>query len=127
LRLTGLYRYRFANDSDMTQFRILDAMIPQNLVGSWTELSKWPRITIRILPIVARFTDTNTGKPTVIIAESDAEERLQLVSSLLILKPSQLVRAIQLQGTRKIWSLFSVPRSSMDNQALPKMEASYFW
>src|SRR6202000_3006522 len=68
LRLTNPLRYHFANDPNMTQFRIVDSQSPGQSSWGIDRGKQMATNNYRDYAIVARFTDSNTGKLAVIIA-----------------------------------------------------------
>ena len=128
LRLTNTLRYHFSNDPQMTQFRIVDSTAPLSrgwVVDRSTQMSS---NSYRDYAIVARFTDSNTGKVEVIMAgigsggTMAAGEFLTDSGSL-----AQVERAAQAAGDKKNMELvLSTP--IIDRQpGSPKIEAAYFW
>ncbi len=128
LRLTNPLRYHFSNNADMTEVRIVDNTAPQQ--SNWM-VSRAVQISTnnyRDYAIVARFTDTNTGKLTVIIAglarggTIAAGEFLTDSGDL-----SQLMRAAKAAGDKKNMEVVLSTQIIDGEPGTPKMEAAYFW
>lgn len=128
LRLTNSLRYHFANNSDMTQFRILDSSNPSN--HGWT-VDRTQQMATNIYTdfgIVARFTDPNTGKPAIIIAGIGRGGTI--AAGEFLTDPddlSQLLHAIHAAGDKKNLEIVLSTQIIDGNPGTPKMEASYFW
>jgi DNA-binding winged helix-turn-helix (wHTH) protein len=128
LRLTKSLRYHFANNADMTQFRIVDGNDPAH--AGWVVDRTQQMATNNYLDygIVARFTDANTGKPSIIVAGIGrggtiaAGEFLTNPDNL-----AQLRRAIQSAGSKKNLEIVLSTQIIDGQPGTPKMEASYFW
>jgi len=68
LRLLRPLRFHFANNPEMTKFSIVDATAPNQVSWMVNRTQQIATNNYRDYAIVARFTDTNTGKPTLVIA-----------------------------------------------------------
>jgi hypothetical protein len=128
LRLTDPLRYHFSNNADMTEVRIVDNTAPQQ--SNWM-VSRAVQISTnnyRDYAIVARFTDTNTGKLTVIVAglarggTIAAGEFLTDAGDL-----AQLMRAQKAAGDKKNMEVVLSTQIIDGEPGTPKMEAAYFW
>ena len=128
LRLSHDLRYHFANNSDMTQFRIVDSSNPQNSSWAIDRTQQMATNNYQDFAIVARFTDPNTGKPAVIIAGIGrggtiaAGEFLTDPDNL-----SQLLRAVQAAGNKKNLEIVLSTQIIDGQPGTPKVVASYFW
>ncbi|HMF54101.1 MAG TPA: winged helix-turn-helix domain-containing protein [Edaphobacter sp.] len=128
LRLSHSLRYHFANNSDMTQFRIVDSSNPQNSGWVVDRTQQMATNNYQDFAIIARFTDPNTGKPAVIIAGIGrggtvaAGEFLTDPDDL-----SQLLRAVQAAGNKKNLEIVLSTQIIDGQPGTPKVEASYFW
>ena len=127
LRLLRPLRFHFANNPEMTKFSILDAMAPSQV--SWT-VDRTQQIATnnyRDYAIVARFTDANTGKPTLVVAGIGrggtvaAGDFVVDPSSLQVVfnrKPSADTRNFEIVLSTQI----------IDGEpGAPKVEALYYW
>ena len=128
LRLTDPLRYHFSNNPEMTEVRILDTTTPQQ--SNWV-VSRAVQISTnnyRDYAIVARFTDTNTGKLTVIVA---GLARGGTIAAGEFLTDSgdvaQLMRAAKAAGDKKNMEVVLSTQIIDGEPGKPKMEASYFW
>jgi hypothetical protein len=128
LRLTDPLRYHFSNNADMTEVRIVDNTAPQQ--SNWL-VSRAVQISTnnyRDYAIVARFTDTNTGKLTVVVAglarggTIAAGEFLTDAGDL-----AQLMRAAKAAGDKKNMEVVLSTQIIDGEPGTPKMEATYFW
>jgi glutamine amidotransferase-like uncharacterized protein len=78
--------------------------------------------------IVARFTDTNTGEPTVIVAGIGRGGTI--VAGEFLADPgdlAQLQRAAQAAGDKKNMEIVLSTQIIDEKPGSPKMEATYFW
>jgi hypothetical protein len=129
LRLTKPLRYHFANNADMTQFRIVDGNDPTH--PGWVVDRTQQMTTNNYLDygIVARFTDANTGKPSIIVAGIGRGGTI--AAGEFLTNPddlAQLRRAIQSADSSKKNLEIVLSTQIIDGQpGTPKMEASYFW
>jgi DNA-binding winged helix-turn-helix (wHTH) protein len=128
LRLTKSLRYHFANNADMTQFRIADS---NDLTHpGWVVDRTQQMATNNYLDygIVARFTDANTGKPTIIVAGIGRGGTIAAGEFLTDPEDlAQLRRAIQSAGNKKNLEIVLSTQIIDGQPGTPKMEASYFW
>jgi DNA-binding winged helix-turn-helix (wHTH) protein len=128
LRLTKPLRYHFANNSDMTQFRIVDSNDP--LRAGWVvdRTEQMATNNYQDFAIVARFTDGNTGKPAIIIAGIGRGGTI--AAGEFLTDPddlAQLVHAVQAAGNKKNMEIVLSTQIIDGQPGTPKMEASYFW
>src|SRR6202012_1949913 len=68
LRLTKPLRFHFTNNSDMTQFGIVDSSAPASARWTVDRTQQMATNNYRDYAIIARFTDSNTGQLAVIAA-----------------------------------------------------------
>ena len=68
LRLTGPLRYHFANNPQMTEFRIVDSMHPASLGWAIDRPQQLATNNYRDFALIARFTDSTTGRIAVVAA-----------------------------------------------------------
>src|ERR1700761_1311576 len=68
LRLTRQLRYHFANNPDMTEFRIVDSNAPDQTRWVIDRAEQMATKTYRDFAIVARFTDPTTGRLAIVVA-----------------------------------------------------------
>ena len=129
LRLTNPLRYHFSNNPDMTEVRILDssasAQAPPWVVQRVVQVTT---NNYRDYAIIARFTDTNTGKLTVIVA--GLARGGTIAAGEFLTDPSdqlQLQRAAQAAGDKKNMEVVLSTQIIDGEPGTPKMEAAYFW
>ncbi|MFZ0302555.1 MAG: hypothetical protein WAL75_07720 [Terracidiphilus sp.] len=128
LRLTNPLRYHFSNNADMTEVRIVDNAAQQQPNWMVSHAVQDSTNNYRDYAIVARFTDTNTGKLTVIVAglarggTIAAGEFLTDAGDM-----AQLMRAAKAAGDKKNMEVVLSTQIIDGEPGTPKMEASYFW
>jgi DNA-binding winged helix-turn-helix (wHTH) protein len=128
LRLTRPLRYHFANNADMTQFRIVDSNDTARSNWVINRTQQMATNNYQDFAIVARFTDGNTGRPAIIIAgigrggTMAAGEFLTDPDDL-----AQLVHAMQAAGNKKNLEIVLSTQIIDGQPGAPKIEASHFW
>jgi hypothetical protein len=128
LRLTSSLRYHFANNPGMSQFRIVDSTNAPH--PSWVidRLQQMTTDNYRDFAIVARFTDSTTGKLAVVGA--GVGRGGTMVAGEYLTDPgdlAQLERAAARAGNKKNME-FVLSTQMIDGEpGTPKIEASYFW
>jgi hypothetical protein len=128
LRLTNPLRFHFANNPEMTQFRIVDSSAPGQTRWAVDRNVQMTTNNYRDYAIVARFTDTNTGKLEIVVAGIGrggtvaASEFLTDTSDL-----SELTRVAKAAGDKKNMEVVLSTQIIDGQPGSPKMEASYFW
>jgi hypothetical protein len=128
LRLTRPLRYHFANNAEMTQFRIVDSNAPA--LNRWTVDRSQQMATnnYRDYAIIARFTDSTTGKLAVVAAGIGrggtiaAGEFLTDPGNL-----AELMRNAKTGGNKKNIEVVLSTQIIGGEPGSPRMEASYFW
>jgi hypothetical protein len=128
LRLIKPLRYRFGNNPEMTQFRIIDGNAPTS--GQWSvdRIQQMATNNYRDYAIIARFTDNTTGKLAIIAAGIGrggtiaAGEFLTDPTSL-----SELMRAAKAVGDPKNMEVVVSTQIIGGEPGSPRMEAAYFW
>ena len=112
----------------MTQFRIVDSTVPGQARWMVDRTVQMTTNNYRDYAIIARFTDTNTGKLEVIIAGIGrggtiaASEFLTDNSDL-----SELRQAAVAAGNKKNLEVVLSTQIIDGQPGSPKMEAAYFW
>jgi hypothetical protein len=128
LRLTNSLRYHFANDADMAHLWIVDRNAsgkPQWMVDRGVQMAT---NNYRDYAIVARFTDSITGKLAVVVAgigrggTRAAGEFLTDPADLV-----QLERAARAAGDKKNMEVVLSTQIIDGEAGSPKIEATYFW
>jgi len=128
LRLTNQLRFHFANNPEMTQFRIVDSSMPSQARWVVDRTVQMTTNNYRDYAIIARFTDTNTGKMEVVIAGIGrggtiaASEFLTDNGDL-----SELRQAAVVAGSKKNLEVVLSTQIIDGQPGSPKMEAAYFW
>jgi DNA-binding winged helix-turn-helix (wHTH) protein len=128
LRLTNPLRYRFSNNPEMTQFRIVDNQSPTQTNWGINRLEQMATNNYRDYAIVARFTDTNTGKLALIIAGVGRGGTIaagELVTNPIYL--AQLSNAARASGNKKNMEIVLSTQIIDGQPGSPKIEATYFW
>jgi DNA-binding winged helix-turn-helix (wHTH) protein len=128
LRLTNPLRYHFANDPNMTQFRIVDSQSPGQSSWGIDRGKQMATNNYRDYAIVARFTDSNTGKLAVIIA--GVGRGGTIAAGELVTNPTyltQLSDAARASGNKKNMEIVLGTQIIDGEPGSPKIEATYFW
>jgi hypothetical protein len=128
LRLTNPLRYRFSNNPEMTQFRIVDSQSPSEASWGINRVEQIATNNYRDYAIVARFTDTNTGKLALVIAGIGRGGTIgagELVTNPTYL--AQLSTAARASGNKKNMEIVLSTQIIDGQPGSPKIEATYFW
>jgi DNA-binding winged helix-turn-helix (wHTH) protein len=128
LRLTNPLRYHFANDPEMTQFRIVDSESPAQTNWVINRLEQMAKNNYRDYAIVARFTDSNTGKLAIVIA--GVGRGGTIAAGELVTNPTylaQLSSASRASGNKKNMEIVLSTQIIDGEPGSPKIEATYFW
>lgn len=128
LRLTRSLRYHFANDPEMNTFKIVDSNNPSRSDWVVDRTQQLATNNYKDFAIIARFTDTNTGKPTFILAGIGRGGTI--AAGEFLTDPTdlaQLIRAIEAASNKKNLEIVLSTQIIDGQPGTPKMEASYFW
>jgi DNA-binding winged helix-turn-helix (wHTH) protein len=128
LRLTNPLRFHFANNQEMTEFRIVDTESPSQASWRIDRLEQMAKNNYRDYAIVARFTDSNTGKLAVIIA--GVGRGGTIAAGELVTNPAylaQLSNAARAAGNKKNMEIVLSTQIIDGDPGSPKIEATYFW
>lgn len=128
LRLTRPLRYHFANNSDMTEFRIVDSRSPTQEGWVVSRTQQMATNNYRDYAIVARFTDTNTGRIAIVAA--GVGRGGTIAAGEFLTNPGDLAlleHAVQAAGNKKNLEIVLSTQIIDGEPGTPKMEASYFW
>src|SRR6202453_4984722 len=128
LRLTSPLRYPFANNADMTEFRIVDSADPGRPRWVIDRLQQMTTNDYRDFAIVARFTDSTTGKLAIVAA--GVGRGGTRVAGEFLTEPAnlaQLERAAAREGNKKNMEVVLSTQIIAGQPGTPKVEASYFW
>jgi hypothetical protein len=112
----------------MTQFRIIDSESPAQTSWGIDRLEQMAKNNYRDYAIVARFTDSNTGKLALIIAGVGRGGTIaagELVSNPAYL--AQLANAARASGNKKNMEIVLSTQIIDGEPGSPKIEATYFW
>jgi hypothetical protein len=128
LRLTKPLRYHFANNPDMTEFRIVDSTDPTHPRWVVNRLQQMTTNDYRDFAIVARFTDSTTGK-LAIVAAGVGRGGTRVAGEFLTdpANLAQLERAPARGGNKKNMEVVLSTQIIDGQPGTPKIEASYFW
>jgi DNA-binding winged helix-turn-helix (wHTH) protein len=128
LRLTNPLRYHFANNSEMTQFRIVDRDAPTQTNWGVNRLEQMATNNYRDYAIVARFTDGNTGKLALVIAGIGRGGTI--AAGELVTNPTyltQLSNAAHASGNKRNMEIVLSTQIIDGQPGSPTIEATYFW
>jgi hypothetical protein len=127
LRLTRPLRFHFANNADMTRFWVADSNAPGRTDWLIDRAKQQATNNYRDYAIVARFTDTNTGKIAIVAA--GVGRGGTIAAGEFLMNPADLapvVNAARAAGKNNMEFVLST--EIIDGQpGTPKMEAAYFW
>ena len=128
LRLTNPLRFHFSNNTEMTEVRIVDSTAPKQSNWVVARAVQVSTNNYRDYAIVTRFTDTNTGKLTVIVAGLGRGGTI--AAGEFLTDPgdlAQLQRAALAAGNKKNMEIVLSTQIIDGEPGTPKMEATYFW
>jgi DNA-binding winged helix-turn-helix (wHTH) protein len=128
LRLTNPLRYHFANNPQMTQFRIVDRESASQQSWRVDRLEQMATNNYRDYAIVARFVDSNTGKLALVIA--GVGRGGTIAAGELVTNPTylaQLSAAARASGNKKNMEVVLSTQIIDGQPGSPKIEATYFW
>ncbi len=128
LRLTNTLRYHFANNPEMTKMSIVDSQAPSQTHWLLDRSVQMATNNYRDYAIIARFTDSTTGRLAVVVAGVGrggtiaAGEFLTDAGDL-----AQLKRAALAAGDKKNMEIVLSTQIIDGEPGSPTMEAAYFW
>jgi DNA-binding winged helix-turn-helix (wHTH) protein len=128
LRLTNPLRYHFANNPQMTQFRIVDRESPAQPSWGIDRLEQMATNNYRDYAIVARFVDGNTGKLALVIA--GVGRGGTIAAGEFVTNPTylaQLSSAARASGNKTNMEIVLSTQIIDGQPGSPKIEATYFW
>jgi len=125
LRLTAPLRYHFAVNREMTDFGIVDSTKPGQPGWVVNRPQQMTTNNYRDFAIVARFTDSTTGKLAVIIA--GVARGGTRVATEYLTDPADLAQLERATGGKKNMEVVLSTRIIDGEPGTPKVEASYFW
>ncbi|MGB0124540.1 MAG: hypothetical protein WA419_17445 [Silvibacterium sp.] len=128
LRLTRPLRYHFANNPEMTQFRIQDGNAPASDRWMVDRTQQMATNNYRDYAIIARFTDSNTGKLAIVVA--GVGRGGTIAAGEFLTDPgnlAELMRVAKAAGNKRNMEIVLSTQIIGGEPGSPKMEASYFW
>src|SRR6202453_740783 len=128
LRLTKSLRYHFANNPEMTEFRIVDSTDLSRRGWIVNRLLQMTTNNYRDFAIVARFTDSTTGQLAIVAA--GVGRGGTRVAGEFLTEPAnlaQLQRAAAREVNKKNIEVVLSTQIIAGQPGTPKVEASYFW
>jgi hypothetical protein len=125
LRLTAPLRYHFVVNQEMTDFGIIDSTKPGQPGWVVNRQQQMTTNNYQDFAIVARFTDSTTGKLAVIIA--GVARGGTRVATEYLTDPADLAQLERAAGGKKNMEIVLSTRIIDGEPGTPKVEASYFW
>jgi hypothetical protein len=125
LRLTAPLRYHFAVNQEMTDFRIVDSTKSEQPGWVVNRQQQMTTNNYRDFAIVARFTDSTTGKLAVIIA--GVARGGTRVATEYLTDPADQAQLERAAGGKKNMEIVLSTQIIDGEPGTPKVEASYFW
>ncbi len=125
LRLTASLRYHFANDPAMTEFRIVDSTNAARPGWVVNRMQQMTTNNYHDYAIVARYTDSTTGKLAV-VAAGVARGGTRVAAEYLT-DPTDLAQLERAAGNKKNMEVVLSTQIIDGEPGTPKVEASYFW
>lgn len=129
LRLTNQLRYHFANNPpELTEFSIVDGTAPAKTHWTIERAQQLATNNYRDYALIARFTDTTTGKLAVIAA--GVGRGGTIAAGEFLTDPAnltQLQRILQNAGNKKNFEIVLSTEIIGGESGTPKVEATYFW
>ena len=125
LRLTAPLRYHFVVNREMTDFGIVDSTTPEQPGWMVNRQQQLTTNNYRDFAIVARFTDSTTGKLAVIIA--GVARGGTRVATEYLTDPAHLAQLERAAGGKKNMEVVLSTQIIDSEPGTPKVEASYFW
>ena len=128
LRLTRPLRYHFFNNADMTELGVVDSNAPASTRWMVYRTQQMATNNYRDFAIVARFTDSITGKVAVVVA--GVARGGTIAAGEFLTDPdnlAQLMRAAKAAGNKKNMEIVLSTQIIGGEPGTPKMEAAYFW
>ncbi len=125
LRLTAPLRYHFAVNREMTDFSIVDSTKSGQPGWVVNRPQQMTTNNYRDFAIVARFTDSTTGKLAVVIA--GVARGGTRVATEYLTDPADLAQLERTAGGKKNMEVVLSTQIIDGEPGTPKVEASYFW
>ena len=128
LRLTNTLRYHFANNPEMTKMSIVDSQAQSQTQWVLDRSVQMATNNYRDYAIIARFTDTNTGKLEIVVAGIGRGGTI--AAGEFLTEPAEMAvlqRAAKAAGDKKNMEVVLSTQIIDGEPGSPKMEAVYFW
>jgi hypothetical protein len=128
LRMTNQLRYHFANDAQMTKMSIVDRTAPSQTQWVLDRSIQMATNNYRDYAIIARFTNSDTGKLALVVAGIGRGGTI--AAGEFLTDPgeiAQLQRAAQAAGNKKNIEVVLSTEIIDGEPGTPKMEGAYFW
>lgn len=128
LRLTRPLRFHFANNPEMTELGIADSNAPASTRWMVNRQQQMATNNYRDYAIIARFTDSTTGKVAVVLA--GVARGGTIAAGEFLTDPNhlaELMRAAKAAGNKQNMEIVLSTQIIGGEPGTPKMEASYFW
>jgi hypothetical protein len=128
LRMTNQLRYHFANDAQMAKMSIVDGTAPSQTQWVLDRSVQMATNNYRDYAIIARFTNSDTGKLAVVVAGIGRGGTIAAGEFLTDAgEIAQLQRAAQAAGNKKNIEVVLSTQIIDGEPGTPKMEGAYFW
>jgi hypothetical protein len=128
LRMTNQLRYHFANDAQMAKMSIVDGTAPSKTQWVLDRSVQMATNNYRDYAIIARFTNSDTGKLAVVVAGIGRGGTIAAGEFLTDAgEIAQLQRAAQAAGNKKNIEVVLSTQIIDGEPGTPKMEGAYFW
>jgi hypothetical protein len=128
LRLTKPLRYHFANNAEMSQLGVVDSSAPASTRWMVSRQQQMATNNYRDYAIVARFTDSTTGKVAIVVA--GVARGGTIAAGEFLTDPSnlaELMRTGKAAGNKQNMEIVLSTQIIGGEPGTPKMEAAYFW
>lgn len=125
LRLTKPLRYHFVNDARMIQQGIVDSDNPAWSGWMIDRLQQQASNNYHDYAIAARFTDSTTGKLSIIAAGVGPGGTI--VAGRFLTDPNSLTALMRAAGKKKNMEVVLSTQINGGEPGSPKIEATYFW
>jgi hypothetical protein len=128
LRMTNQLRYHFANDAQMTKMSIVDRAAPSQTQWVLDRSVQMATNNYRDYAIIARFTNSDTGKLAIVVAGIGRGGTIAAGEFLTDADEiAQLQRAAQAAGNKRNIEVVLSTQIIDGEPGTPKMEGAYFW
>ena len=128
LRLTRNLRYHFANNADMTDFRVVDSQNPADDRWTVNRIEQMATNNYRDYAIIARFTDVTTGELEIVVA--GIARGGTIAAGEFLTDPgyqAQLQHIVQAAGAKKNMEMVLSTQIINGESGTPRVETVYYW